>query len=47
VLTGDELRLEVSPGVEVRLVRAAVSRRLGGADERTDDGSGDESDHGS
>ena len=28
VLTDDELRLEVSPGVELRVVRAAVSRRL-------------------
>lgn len=29
VLTEDELRLEVGPGVEMRLVRAAVTRRLG------------------
>jgi preprotein translocase subunit YajC len=28
VLTDDELRLEVSPGVELRVVRAAVTRRL-------------------
>lgn len=28
VLTDDELRLEVSPGIELRLARAAVSRRL-------------------
>ena len=28
VLTDDELHLEVSPGVEVRMVRAAVTRRL-------------------
>ncbi|CAN5767349.1 hypothetical protein BH24ACT2_BH24ACT2_10660 [soil metagenome] len=28
VLTDDELRLEVSPGVELRVVRAAISRRL-------------------
>lgn len=29
VLTDDELRLEVGPGVEVRVLRAAVTRRLG------------------
>ncbi|MDP9419623.1 MAG: preprotein translocase subunit YajC [Actinomycetota bacterium] len=28
VVTDDELRLEVSPGVEIRLLRMAVSRRL-------------------
>lgn len=28
VLTDDELRLEVSPGVEIRLLRVAVSRRI-------------------
>ena len=28
VLTDEELRLEVSPGVEIRLLRVAVSRRL-------------------
>lgn len=28
VLTDDELRLEVSPGVEMRLLRVAISRRL-------------------
>ncbi len=28
VLTDDELRLEVGPGVEMRLLRAAVTRRL-------------------
>ncbi len=28
VLTDDELRLEVSPGMELRVVRAAISRRL-------------------
>ncbi|MDQ3461954.1 MAG: preprotein translocase subunit YajC, partial [Actinomycetota bacterium] len=28
VLTDDELRLEVSPGIELRVVRAAISRRL-------------------
>ncbi len=32
VLTDDELHLEVSPGVEVRMVRAAVTRRLDGTD---------------
>ena len=46
VLTDDELRLEVSPGVELRVVRAAISRRLN-ADEAGDgdlgsfDGDGD------
>ena len=40
VLTDDELRLEVSPGVEVRLARAAVSRRLSGAGDRAGDGGG-------
>ena len=28
VLTEDEIRLEVGPGVEMRLLRAAVTRRL-------------------
>ncbi len=28
VLTDDELRLEVGPGVELRVVRAAITRRL-------------------
>lgn len=28
VLTDEELRLEVSPGMELRVVRAAISRRL-------------------
>ncbi|MGI8757756.1 MAG: preprotein translocase subunit YajC [Acidimicrobiales bacterium] len=28
VLTDDELRLEVGPGVEMRMLRAAVTRRL-------------------
>lgn len=37
VLTDEELRLEVSPGVEVRVVRPAVSRRLG-PDEPADGG---------
>ena len=32
VLTDDEIRLEVSPGVEIRLLRVAVSRRLDGPD---------------
>lgn len=35
VLTDDELRLEVSPGVELRVVRAAISRRMT-ADEPAD-----------
>ncbi len=38
VLTDDELQLEVSPGVEVRMVRAAVTRRL---DADFDDGTGE------
>jgi preprotein translocase subunit YajC len=37
VLTDDELRLEVSPGVELRVVRAAISRRL----TPNEDGGGD------
>jgi preprotein translocase subunit YajC len=43
VLADDELRLETSPGVELRLVRAAVTRRLGpdtGADVEADDAPG-------
>ncbi|HEV2069396.1 MAG TPA: preprotein translocase subunit YajC [Acidimicrobiales bacterium] len=36
VLTDDELRLEVGPGVELRVVRAAISRRLN-ADEAGED----------
>lgn len=36
VLTDEELRLEVSPGVELRVVRAAISRRLN-ADETGED----------
>ncbi len=36
VLTDDELLLEVSPGVEVRLIRAAITRRLD--DDGLDDG---------
>ena len=42
VLTDDELRLEVSPGVEIRVLRVAVSRRLGGPDtgEGAADGTG-------
>lgn len=33
VLTDEELRLEVSQGVEIRLLRVAVSRRLDPADD--------------
>ena len=29
VLGGEEIRLEVGPGVEVRLARAAITKRLG------------------
>lgn len=39
VLTDDELRLEVAPGVELRVVRAAISRRLV-PDEPGDEGPG-------
>ncbi|MDP8954032.1 MAG: preprotein translocase subunit YajC [Actinomycetota bacterium] len=44
VLTDDELQLEVSPGVEVRMVRAAVTRRLDGD---LDEGTGEGLDDGS
>ena len=37
VLTDDELRLEVSPGVELRVVRAAISRRLSSEEAGDDD----------
>jgi len=29
VLSDDELRLEVGPGVEIRVARAAITRRIG------------------
>ncbi|MDP9019677.1 MAG: preprotein translocase subunit YajC [Actinomycetota bacterium] len=41
VLGDEELRLETSPGVELRVIRAAVTRRLGpDADAGTDDPTG-------
>ncbi len=41
VLGDEELRLETSPGVELRLIRAAVTRRLGpDADAGADDPTG-------
>ncbi len=47
VLTDDELHLEVGAGVEVRMVRAAVTRRLDGDEGPADgtdgtDGAGDD-----
>jgi len=49
VLTDDEMRLEVSPGVELRVVRAAVTRRLSpgeSVDGDVDGGSGPGSEQG-
>jgi preprotein translocase subunit YajC len=38
ILTDEEARIEVSPGVEVRVVRAAISRTLTKAGEDDDNG---------
>jgi preprotein translocase subunit YajC len=41
-MDGDVLRLEVAPGIELRVVKGAIARRMGPETNASDAGKGDE-----